>query len=149
MEPIERTKYQRPSKFIHGWNVFQNLISFQCFARPLRFSSQFVELSCQSCNTRCHTIPDDILSLTGWMMFLVHGFRGLRVLFGYLVMFITNCLIQDVEWQETRVACWTHESLCNVMGLSKLIGVWIDTYVFYQSVLQKKTWIWSLCVAKT
>ena len=30
-----------------------------------------------------------------------------------------------------------------------LIGVWIDTYVFYQSVLQKKTWIWSLCVAKT
>ena len=30
-----------------------------------------------------------------------------------------------------------------------VIGVWIDTYVFYQSVLQKKTWIWSLCVAKT
>ena len=31
----------------------------------------------------------------------------------------------------------------------QFIGVWIDTYVFYQSVLQKKTWIWSLCVAKT
>ena len=30
-----------------------------------------------------------------------------------------------------------------------IIGVWTDTYVFYQSVLQKKTWIWSLCVAKT
>ena len=29
-----------------------------------------------------------------------------------------------------------------------IIGAWIDTYVFYQSVLQKKTWIWSLCVAK-
>ena len=30
----------------------------------------------------------------------------------------------------------------------RIIGVWIDTYVFYQSILQKKTWIWSLCVAK-
>ena len=35
---------------------------------------------------------------------------------------------------------------CSLQG--NLIGVWIDTYVFYQSVLQKKTWIWSLCVAK-
>ena len=35
------------------------------------------------------------------------------------------------------------------LAATMFIGVWIDTYVFYQSVLQKKTWIWSLCVAKT
>ena len=36
-----------------------------------------------------------------------------------------------------------------IKEVTLFIGVWIDTYVFYQSVLQKKTWIWSLCVAKT
>ena len=25
--------------------------------------------------------------------------------------------------------------------MNKFIGVWIDTYVFYQSVLQKKTYV--------
>ena len=31
-----------------------------------------------------------------------------------------------------------------------MIGVWIDTYVFYQNILEKKTYesqIWSLCIA--
>ena len=28
----------------------------------------------------------------------------------------------------------------------RVIGVWIDTYVFYKSVLQKKTWIANLVI---
>ena len=45
------------------------------------------------------------------------------------------------------LSCWMLKIW--MKHIHSLIGVWIDTYVFYQSVLQKKTWIWSLCVAKT
>ena len=47
---------------------------------------------------------------------------------------------------------WIIECYLNLATLQRslkwLIGVWIDTYVFYQSILQKKDLFWSLWIAK-
>ena len=56
----------------------------------------------------------------------------------------------EVDIQKSRNLLTKHQTELNMKHkqMVTIIGVWIDTYVFYQSVLQKKTWIWSLCVRK-
>ena len=55
----------------------------------------------------------------------------------------------SVVYTTYTIYAFFHFYKITLNGCKVIIGVWIDTYVFYQSVLQKKTWIWSLCVAKT
>ena len=46
-----------------------------------------------------------------------------------------------IYWRNLPSFAWNMYII--ILGV---IGVWIDTYVFYQSVLQKKTWIANLVI---